>query len=289
MKRFLPLPLLAALTLAAGCADRPTVVRTDLQRDSLRTVIERKDSLIEAVFADINTITENLARIKVHEQLISSAPAEGIERPIDRVNSDLAAIERLLAENRTRIASLQQSAAGLRRARLRIGELEQLIGGLEAQIAGKDTEIAQLRTELAEQAVEVQELNDRLTAEQASRREEVAALSERNDALDRELHAVCYIVGSRRKLIEAGIIDRKGFIGRTYRVSPDNSPEFFMQADSRELVEIPIRQKRVKIVTAHPESSYRLIRSSDRTVLKLVITDPVRFWESSRVLIVSHR
>ena len=125
--------------------------------------------------------------------MISSAPAEGIERPIDRVNSDLAAIERLLAENRTRIASLQQSAAGLRRARLRIGELEQLIGGLEAQIAGKDTEIAQLRTELAEQAVEVQELNDRLTAEQASRREEVAALSERNDALDRELHAVCYL------------------------------------------------------------------------------------------------
>lgn len=286
MKRHLP--LLAALLLFAGCADRPAVVRSDPQRDSLLAVIDRKDSLIEAVFADINAITENLARIKIHEKMISTAPAEGIERPIDRVNSDLAAIERLLAENRAKIADLQRSAARMRGARLRIGELERLIEGLETQLAGKDSELSQLRAELAEQAIEVQRLNERIAVEQTTHREEIAELTERNEELDRDLHAVCYVVGSRRKLIEAGILDRGGLVGRI-RVSADNSSEFFMQADSRELVEIPIRQKRVKIVTSHPESSYRLIRNSDRTVVKLVITDPVRFWESSRVLIVSHR
>lgn len=282
MKR-LSLFALAAVLLAGGCVERRPIERVDLQRDSLQQVVDRKDSLIEAVFADINAITENLAQIKVREHIISTAPAEGVVRPIDQVNSDLAAIEQLLAENRAKIANLQQSAARLRQAKLRIGELERLIEGLNTQLDGKNAEISQLRTELAEQALAMQQLNEQLAAEQSSRRAAVDSLAQRNDLLDRELHTVYYIVGQRRQLLEAEIIDR------SLKVAGNNSLEGFLQADSRELVEIPIRQKRVTVVTAHPEGSYRLIRNSDKSVQKLVITDPERFWESSRVLIICYK
>lgn len=282
MKRYYSLAL--AVLLLAGCGGGPQQIGlTDTERDSLQTVVARKDSLIEAVFADINAITANLAQIKVREQIISTASAEGIVRPIDQVNSDLAAIEQLLAENRARIEGLQRSAADLRRAKLRIGELERLIEGLGRQLEGKNGEISQLRAEIAEQALAMQQLNEQLAAEQQTRRVEVDSLATRNEALDRELHAVYYIVGPRKRLIEAQVIDR------SQKVAGNNTLEGFLCADSRELVEIPIRQKRVTVVTAHPEGSYRLIRSSDKTVQKLVITDPERFWESSRILIVSYR
>lgn len=282
MKRFHAL-LIAAGLLAGGCADRPTVGSDHRERDSLQAIVYQKDSLIEAVFADINTITENLAQIKVREGIISAAPAEGITRPIERVNSDLAAIEQLLAENRAKIAELQQTVSRLRQTNLRIGELERLIESLNTQLDGKDAEISQLRAEIAEQALVMQQLNEQLAVEQSARRAEVDSLSSQNDALDRELHTVYYMVGQRKKLLEAGIIDR------SQKTAAGNSLEGFLRADSRELVEIPIRQKRVTLITAHPESSYRLIRSSDKTVQKLVIIDPERFWESSRVLIVSYR
>lgn len=282
MKRLFHL-LLATLLLAGGCAEQKRIDRGATERDSLQTIVDRKDSLIEAVFADINAITENLAQIKVREHIISTVPAEGIARPIDQVNSDLAAIEQLLAENRAKIAGLQRTAAQLRQAKLRIGELERLIEGLNTQLDSRNAEISQLRAEIAEQALAMQQLNEQLTVEQTTRRAEVDSLSQCNDALDRELHTVYYIVGQRRQLIEAEIIDR------SLKVAGNNSLEGFLRADSRELVEIPIRQKRVSLVTSHPEEAYRLIRSSDKTVQKLVITDPERFWESSRVLIVCYR
>lgn len=282
MKRLFPLALAAAL-LAGGCVEQKRIERADTERDSLQQVVARKDSLIEAVFADINAITENLAQIKVREHIISTAPAEGIARPIDQVNSDLAAIEELLAENRTRIEGLQRSAAQLRRAKLRIGELERLIDGLNTQLDGKNAEISQLRAELAEQALAMQQLNDRLADEQRTRRSEVDSLASRNEALDDELHAVYYIVGHRRQLLEAEIVDR------SQKVAGNNSLAGFLRADSRELVEIPIRRKRVALVTPHPADSYRLILGSDKTVQKLVITDPARFWEASRILIVSYK
>lgn len=282
MKRSFNLLMVLCL-FAGGCADQPTVGSDNRERDSLQTVVYQKDSLIEAVFADINTITENLAQIKVRERIISTAPAEGITRPIDRVNSDLAAIEQLLTENRAKIAELQQAVARLRKTNLRIGELERLIEGLNTQLDGKDAEISQLRAEIAEQALAMQQLNERLAVEQSARRAQVDSLAQQNDALDRELHTVYYMVGQRKMLLEAGIIDR------SQKTAAGNTLDGFIRADSRELVEVPIRQKRVSLITAHPEDSYRLIRSSDKTVQKLVIIDPERFWESSRVLIISYR
>ena len=37
----------------------------------------------------------------------------------------------------------------------------------------------------------------------------------------------------------------------------------------------------------HPEGSYELVTDANKVVEKLIITDPVRFWESSKILIIS--
>ena len=103
------------------------------------------------------------------------------------------------------------------------------------------------------------------------------------------MHTIYYIVGQEKKLREAQVLDKEGFIGRTLKMAKGNNLDFFLQADSRDLFEVPIRQKRVTVVTSHPEGSYELIKGADKTVLKLVITDPVRFWESSKVLVVSYK
>lgn len=63
----------------------------------------------------------------------------------------------------------------------------------------------------------------------------------------------------------------------------------FTAADSRLLSEIPVGQKRASVVTSHPEDSYQLVTAGDKVVEKLVITDPVRFWETSKVLIISYK
>lgn len=288
MKKLIYLFVVATMLLTS-CVSKQVVLDTESQRDSLARVVRTKDSLIETVFADINAISDNLARIKARENIITAVDPEGIRRPIDQINSDIAAIDELMQENRERIAGMERTAQQLRKANVKIKSLEHLISDLNGQLDEKNNEISQLRTRVAEMSVEVEQLETKLEEEIAVHRQEVDSLTQNNSNLDEQLHAVYYIVGQEKKLREAQIIDKRGFIGRTLKTAASNSLDFFLQVDSRELLEVPIRQKRVTLVTSHPEGSYQLIEADDKVVLKLVITDPVRFWESSKVLIVSYK
>lgn len=288
MKQLISCAAVVALFFAA-CGNRQVLDQANADRDSLERVVAAKDSLIEAVFADINAITENLARVKAHENIITSAEQEGFARPVDQINSDIAAIEELMEENRQKIADLQRAAARLRRANLKIGELEKLITELNGRVEAQDQQLSQLRTELAERTIEVQQLNQQVEAMEASHRNTVDSLTRSNLSLDESLHAVYYVVGEEKMLREASIVEKQGFIGRTLVPSKQNNLEFFMRADARELVEVPIGKKRVQVVTNHPEGTYELITDGDGVVIKLVVADPTRFWESSRMLIVSHK
>ena len=288
MKNLIYLFVVATMLLTS-CVSKQVVLDTESQRDSLARVVRTKDSLIETVFADINAISDNLARIKARENIITAVDPEGIRRPIDQINSDIAAIDELMQENRERIAGMERTAQQLRKANVKIKSLEHLISDLNGQLDEKNNEISQLRTRVAEMSVEVEVLETKLEEEIAVHRQEVDSLTQNNSNLDEQLHAVYYIVGQEKKLREAQIIDKRGFIGRTLKTAASNSLDFFLQVDSRELLEVPIRQKRVTLVTSHPEGSYQLIEADDKVVLKLVITDPVRFWESSKVLIVSYK
>lgn len=119
----LPIVALAGMLLSS-CVSRQVVTEAETRSDSLARVVSAKDSLINAVFADINAISENLALIKSRENLITvSDETEGVRRPVEEIRNDIAAIDRLLQENREKIASLQRAASQLRKANLRIESL----------------------------------------------------------------------------------------------------------------------------------------------------------------------
>ena len=285
MKHVIVMALGAALALAS-CVSKGTVVKVEEQRDSLSVVVSAKDSLISAVFEDISSISENLALIRTRENLISVAgDAEGGRRPVEEINNDIAAIDRLLQENKVKIASLQSAVAQLRKANLRLDGLEKMIRDMSAQLAEKKNEIARLRENLTKMGIEVETLTEQV----AVRSEQVETLNTEKVELENQLNTVYYIVGTEKELREAQIINKQGFIGRTLTVNKTNNLDSFTKTDSRLLSEVPIGQKKVSVVTTHPEDSYELVTDADKVVLKLFITDPVRFWESSKILIISYK
>lgn len=288
MKRSVVLSGVALAFLFVSCVNdrKPAAVSDfDRQRDSLMRVIEAKDSLVQVVFADINTITENLARIKSRENLITVTDSEGGRRPVEEINSDIAAIDRLLLENREKIASLRHSATLLRKANLRIEGLEKMISDLNGQLAEKTAEVADLHEELSLKEARVEELAETVTEQSA----EIEDLGDRNLELENRLNTVYYIVGSEKELRDAQIINKQGFIGRTLTVGEHGSLESFTQADSRLLTEIPVGHHKVTVVSTHPDESYELVTGSDKKIEMLRIVDPVRFWDSSKVLIISYK
>ena len=286
MKHIATAAALGVVALLASCVSRQVAVEAESRSDSLELVVSAKDSLINAVFADINAISENLALIKSRENLITVAgESEGGRRPVAEIDNDIKAIDRLLRENKVKIASLQSAVAQLRKANLRLDGLEKMIRDMSAQLAEKKNEIARLRENLTQMGVEVETLTEQV----AVRSEQVETLNTEKVELENQLNTVYYIVGTEKELREAQIINKQGFIGRTLTVNKTNNLDSFTKTDSRLLSEVPIGQKKVSVVTTHPEESYELVTDADKVVLKLLITDPVRFWESSKILIISYK
>ena len=284
MKHIATAAALGVVALLASCVSRQVAVEAESRSDSLELVVSAKDSLINAVFADINAISENLALIKSRENLITVAgESEGGRRPVEEIDNDIKAIDRLLRENRAKIESLQRSAAQLRKANLRIDGLEKMIADMNAQLGEKSAEVDRLRERLAQMGVEVESLSQ----EVAVRSAEVENLSGEKIELQNQLNTVYYIVGPEKELRDAQIINKQGFIGRTLTVGRNSNFDSFTMTDSRLLSEVPVGQKKATLVTSHPEGSYELVTDANKVVEKLIITDPVRFWESSKILIIS--
>lgn len=279
--------MLGAMLALASCVSRGTADKIEGQRDSLQTVVSSKDSIIQAVFEDINSISENLAAIKTRENLltVSESDIESRKRPVEEINNDIAAIDRLLQDNRKKIASLQHSAAQLRKANLRISGLEKMIVDLNTQLVDKDGEVARLKEDLAKMGVEVESLHEQV-AEQTAR---VDSLSTEKVQLENRMNEVYYIVGSQKSLLESSVVEKQGFIGRTLVARDDAPTELFTAADARTLHEIAIGHKKVEVVTNHPAGSYELQTGADKVVEKLVILDSEQFWSSSKILIVSYK
>ena len=286
MKHIATAAALGVVALLASCVSRQVAVEAESRSDSLELVVSAKDSLINAVFADINAISENLALIKSRENLITVAgESEGGRRPVEEIDNDIKAIDRLLRENRAKIESLQRSAAQLRKANLRIDGLEKMIADMNRQLAEKKAEVEQLRESLVRMGDEVKSL----TEEVAVRSAEVENLSGEKVELQNQLNTVYYIVGAEKELRDAQIINKQGFIGRTLTVGRNSNFDSFTMADSRLLSEVPVGQKKATLVTSHPEGSYELVTDANKVVEKLIITDPVRFWETSKILIISYK
>ena len=286
MKHIATAAALGVVALLASCVSRQVAVEAESRSDSLELVVSAKDSLINAVFADINAISEHLALIKSRENLITVAgESEGGRRPVEEIDNDIKAIDRLLRENRAKIESLQRSAAQLRKANLRIDGLEKMIADMNRLLAEKKAEVEQLRESLVRMGDEVKSLTEEVAVSSA----EVENLSGEKVELQNQLNTVYYIVGAEKELRDAQIINKQGFIGRTLTVGRNSNFDSFTMADSRLLSEVPVGQKKATLVTSHPEGSYELVTDSNKIVEKLLITDPVRFWESSKILIISYK
>ena len=65
----------AALCALTSCVRKQVVLDMADQRDSLTHVVSEKDSLINLVFEEINTVMANLSEIKMRTPREASAPS----------------------------------------------------------------------------------------------------------------------------------------------------------------------------------------------------------------------
>lgn len=282
-----------AAAVFSACVDRNNTAN-NVDADVLMAEIAERDSLLLDVFSSLNEIAANLNAIRVREGLLSDAiiDSEYKKAYVSSINEGVEAIDRLLMDNRDALSKLQARAAQLQKIDGRSVELGSLVDELQAHIEEKDRAITELKSRLAELAGEYEQLEDKLEdleSDFVELAEEKGRLEDEVNVQRDNLNAAYYVIGARKDLLDKNIIYKSGAIGRTLKLNENKNLDAFIRIDTRYFTEVMIGQKNIELVTSHPEEAYRLVKGEKGVYTSLVITDPEKFWEYSKILVISHK
>ncbi len=227
-----------------------------------------------------NEIQTNLNEIKAKEKIVNSNASSGdVKSKEDQIKEDIQSIYELMAQNKAKLNALNNSLnKKLKNASKRIEGLEQLIANLEAQVNEKDGQINSLKNHVEQLNIELSNLN--LNYEELAQEAEVKT---------EKLNTAFYAIGTMKELKEKGVVTKEGgFIGlgKTAQLKSDFNKDYFTKVDITQVSSIPIGAKKIKILTNHPGSSYKLIGEKEKPIEKIEINNAEDFWSSSKYLVI---
>ena len=299
--------LASALT---ACTDAKSKARADslaaelasasAQRDSLQSVMQsasaEKDRALNQVveatkFADqvdaelrqVRGLTSKVTVNKSDESGKTGA-ADAQKDILDR----LAQMRRSLAARQAQVRSMMDSMKSMRAdssaTATLLADLNTRLANREAEIIAFQEEVKQLRTQ-----------NAQLTAEKA-------VLTDTVKAMDVRENKVYYTVGTRRQLLADGVVAEEGGsrgllivkLGKTLVPARALDEARFTMGDRREVltISLPRADRPYRIVSRHDVGLIEVAKREKDGSFRgesIRITDPARFWATSRFLIISEK
>lgn len=278
--------LLAVSASFSACHNyKEDAERLEREKQELIAQGNYKDSTITSFIGAMNEIEGNINSISgIQEKLNQNAAETNPEVKDDqlaRINEDVKAINQLLEDNKQKIAVLNKK---LKASGNKNKELEKMIAALNETIVQKDQQLAELNQKLTEMSAQIDKLN-------ADVQTLVVQNSERQTKIDDQtarLHTAYYTTGTSKELFTKKVINKEGGflgIGRTKQLKQNFDNKAFTKVDITQTSSIAINAKNAKLLTNHPSDSYTMNRN-DKMVSDLVITNPDKFWEASKYLVV---
>ena len=302
MKKLLFAAVISTFALVACNGDKVADLEKRNKMLSDQTVLQ--DSLLNDFLKAFNDFEDNLAMIKEKEALISMETGEEELRPDqkERILEDIQMINDLLDQNRSLIEEL---SAKVDASDGKIQEFRGIVSRLKRDLKKRDAEIGTMKEELVALNFEKESLFRqvdtlrRTAKELATIRESQAQVideKEEDIALKEEkildqrarLNSAFYIAGTAKELMNMNVLEKTGVIGvgRNPKLASDFDPQAFTKVDITEFQSLPVETKKAKIITAHPTDSYAINETEKGHIESLEITDPDKFWQASRYLVV---
>lgn len=280
MKKLFFIVCCAAL-LVTGCKDgknSPESTNVHLA-DSLNEVIAQRDSEINDMMGTFNEVQEGLRQISEAEGRVALAKnGEGTSSK-QKMKEDIQFIAAQMKKNKELIAKLQKKLEG---SSLNATQLKKTIEGLQAQLVEKEKQLQALREELDKKDIHIMELDEsvnNLNTNVSNLKNESQKKTETINAQDKQLNTAWYVFGTKKELKGQRILENGKVMNGNF------NKNYFTKIDIRNTTEIKLYSKSVKLMTAHPSSSYTLVRDANKQYT-LRITNPQIFWSTSKYLVV---
>lgn len=241
-----------------------------------------KNATEDTLYKAINEIDNNLRAIRENQGLLANINVEKYSKK-DEILKTINEISSLLEQNKEKIKKLNTQLASLRSQKTKwkkeSEELKQFISEKEQEMVG-------LQQLMADQTSTINYLNQTVSELKLANN----SANDNNKKMDTELHKAYYALGSYRELKDHNVVEKTGGVlglGKTEEIKNDPDKTYFTVIDTRQVTTIPVGSKKAKLVTHHPVGSYEWEKANDgKNTEALTITDPEKFWATSKFLVV---
>ena len=252
--------------------------------DSLSTILADRESEIENNLQLLDNIDAALKEANPTKNLNVTDPekVEAIDREI--YNKIAALRDKLEADNRE-IALLRED---LNKAKESADYRKDLINKISGRMEELQKENALLKQQISKETQDISNLTAELEAQGIQIGKLMSSLGELNEdivELKAELNLVYYLVGTKKELKQDSVIVKKGVGGAITLSENSNSSKFKKLNKNSDTVINLTGFKKAELVPARSEGSYKFETDND-LIVQLNITDPEKFWETSKFLAI---
>lgn len=279
------LALASVALIATSCVEKSAKYQTLLsQRDSLLVIDENYHQtldLLNDVEAGFQSIRETQSALLTQIQNVEGQQVSKKQQIADQVTQ----IKSILEQNKARIAELQKQVAfggkknkalseTIERMNKEVVEKAALIQSLQAELSKKNIKIEEMAVAITGLNSEVENLNEVSAGQQTT----IATQ-------DKNLNEVWYVVGTDKELKANKIVSGNGLFRAKSVLDKEFDKAAFTQTDLRTLYAIATDSRKPKILSSHPQDSYKLVVGEDKLV-SIEILEPAKFWSVSKFLVV---
>jgi len=279
----------ALVFVTSSCVENSSKYKAVVsQRDSVEMVKQALDSnynqtvtLLNDIENGFSQITQNESEMKVNLKGVEGKKTNRREL----IAAQMTAIKEGVEKNKAKIEELRRLASKRGKAN---NMLTETIKRLQNELDAQGVQIKSLQTELEQKNIKITELNTTVTTQSKNISDQQTTLEQQKSTIqvqDADLNAVWYCVATSKKLKDTKIISNTGLFQAKKVLATDFDKTAFTKVDLRNVSSIPTNSKNVKIISSHPQSSYKLVTGDDKNIT-IQITDPSKFWSVSKYLVV---
>ena len=274
-----------------SCVSNSESVSEESRRiDSLQSVLSSKDQAINSLeFQKLNDdsivnlyalyiqkIKDNINEINKQELIINNKKnnSDFIEEDTTDIIKSIKILSKKLQENESMILALNNA---VKQEKDKNSQFSSQVTDLREEIAQSNREVYYLKEELNSMNASFEAIFKKYNLQ-----------NKKISDLNQKLNEVAYVIGSKSELLGNGVLTKSGGligIGKTRKLNSDLNTDYFTYVSKYKLPNIPLGYKTVRLMTAHPASSYRL-SSSNEIIDSLIIINQDDFWRNSKFLVV---
>jgi hypothetical protein len=275
--------------------NKTQIEQLNLQNSNLNTTIELRDSLVNEMTSTFDEIEQNLTFVRNKRAQMVVVPQEGVKNQKEILVADVKLMNEMLEKSSKKIEELDKK---LKLSGIEIKSFKNKIAQLSIMITEQDNNIQQLRTEIEQRDYKIAEMDVKLVELQgdiASKDDSIVTkskiIAEKSQTIvekDNEMNKAYFVSGSYDQLVAKGVLTKEGgFLGIAKDVTiRDNIKESnFTVLDMRKASQFPLNAKKAKLISEHPDNSYRLVEQNDK-IAYLEIENPQEFWKLTKYVIV---